>query len=147
MKELGMALFGTMAIALFFGFKIYPDLEYSGYSNSGSCYGECYEEYVKLNGTVVEIEQRKQEIANADPFSSIRGLWAGCAACHGAQGQGMGAFPALAGADSEYIIDRLTTYKNRGQVGAMSSTMWAQAGMLSDQDIDTLGKFIEETLK
>ena len=147
MKELGMALFGTMAIALFFGFKIYPDLEYSGYSNSGSCYGECYEEYVKLNGTVVEIEQRKQEIANADPFSSIRGLWAGCAACHGAQGQGMGAFPALAGADREYIIDRLTTYKNRGQVGAMSSTMWAQAGMLSDQDIDTLGKFIEETLK
>ena len=147
MKELGMALFGTMAIALFFGFKIYPDLEYSGYSNSGSCYGECYEEYVKLNGTVVEIEQRKQEIANADPFSSIRGLWAGCAACHGAQGQGMGAFPALAGADSEYIIDRLTTYKNRGQVGAMSSTMRAQAGMLSDQDIDTLGKFIEETLK
>ena len=147
MKELGMALFGTMAIALFFGFKIYPDLEYSGYSNSGSCYGECYEEYVKLNGTVVEIEQRKQEIANADPFSSIRGLWAGCAACHGAQGQGMGAFPALAGADSEYIIDRLTTYKNRGQVGAMSSTMWAQAGMLSDQEIDTLGKFIEETLK
>ena len=147
MKELGMALFGTMAIALFFGFKIYPDLEYTGYSNSGSCYGECYEEYVKLNGTVVEIEQKKQEIANADPFSSIRGLWAGCAACHGAQGQGMGAFPALAGADSEYIIDRLTTYKNRGQVGAMSSTMWAQAGMLSDQDIDTLGKFIEETLK
>ena len=147
MKELGMALFGTMAIALFFGFKIYPDLEYTGYSNSGSCYGECYEEYVKLNGTVVEIEQRKQEIANADPFSSIRGLWAGCAACHGAQGQGMGAFPALAGADSEYIIDRLTTYKNRGQVGAMSSTMWAQAGMLSDQEIDTLGKFIEETLK
>ena len=147
MKELGMALFGTMAIALFFGFKIYPDLEYSGYSNSGSCYGECYEEYVKLNGTVVEIEQRKQEIANADPFSSIRGLWAGCAACHGQQGQGMGAFPALAGQDSEYIIDRLTTYKNRGQVGAMSSTMWAQAGMLSDQDIDTLGKFIEETLK
>ena len=147
MKELGMALFGTMAIALFFGFKIYPDLEYSGYSNSGSCYGECYEEYVKLNGTVVEIEQKKKEIANADPFSSIRGLWAGCAACHGQQGQGMGAFPALAGQDSEYIIDRLTTYKNRGQVGAMSSTMWAQAGMLSDQDIDTLGKFIEETLK
>ena len=146
MKELGMALFGTMAIALFFGFKIYPDLEYSGYSNSGSCYGECYEEYVKLNGTVVEIEQRKQEIANADPFSSIRGLWAGCAACHGAQGQGMGAFPALAGADSEYIIDRLTTYKNRGQVGAMSSTMWAQAGMLSDQDIQTLSEFIQETM-
>ena len=43
MKELGMALFGTMIISLFFGFKIYPDLEYSGYSSTGSCYGECYD--------------------------------------------------------------------------------------------------------
>lgn len=125
----------------------HANLEYKGYERVQGCYGECYEEYVRINGTVVEIEQKKQEIANADPFSSIRGLWAGCAACHGQQGQGMGAFPALAGQNSEYIIDRLTTYKNRGQVGAMSSTMWAQAGMLSDQEIDTLGKFIEETLK
>ena len=146
MRELGMALFGTFAIALFFGFKIYPDLEYSGYSSVGSCYGECYEEYVRINGTVVEVEQRKQELANADEFSSIRGLWAGCAACHGQVGQGMGAFPRLAGQSSDYIIDRLTTYKNRGQVGAMSSTMWAQAGMLSEQEIQTLGKFIEVEL-
>ena len=29
----------------------------------------------------------------------------------------------------------------------MSSTMWAQAGMLSDQDINTIGRFIEETMK
>jgi len=25
--------------------------------------------------------------------------------------------------------------------------MWAQAGMLSDNDIQTIGKFIEETMK
>ena len=55
----------------------------------------------------------------------------------------MGAFPKLAGQTSDYIIDRLTTYKNRGQVGTMSSTMWAQAGMLSENDIETIGKFIE----
>ena len=124
----------------------HANLEYKGYERVQGCYGECYEEYVRINGTVVEIEQKKQEIANADPFSSIRGLWAGCAACHGQTGAGMGAFPALAGQSSEYIIDRLTTYKNRGQVGAMSSTMWAQAGMLSDDEIETIGKFIEETL-
>ena len=29
----------------------------------------------------------------------------------------------------------------------MSSTMWAQAGQLSDAEIETLGKFIEETMK
>ena len=92
------------------------------------------------------IRDRQAEAAG-DPFSSIRGLWGGCAACHGQDGQGMGAFPKLAGQSSEYIVDRLTTYKNRGEVGAMSATMWAQAGMLSDQDIETLGNFIEETMK
>lgn len=146
MKELGMALFGTFAITVFFGFTIYPDLEYSGYGSNSSCYGECYEEYVRVNGTMAEILQAKRELADADEFSSIRGLWAGCAACHGMEGQGNGPFPALAGQSSEYIIDRLNTYKNRGQVGNMSSTMWAQAGMLSEQDIETIGKFIEETL-
>ena len=138
MRELGMALLGTFAIALFFGFKIYPDLEYTGFSSVGNCTGECYEEYVAINGTVVEIEQRKKELANADEFSSIRGLWAGCAACHGQNGEGMGAFPKLAGQTSDYISDRLYAYKNREQIGAMSSTMWAQAGMLSDSDIQTL---------
>lgn len=131
---------GTIAMA-------YNNLEYKGYERIHGCYGECYEEYVRINGTTVEIEQKKKELANADQFSSIRSLWAGCAACHGQDGQGMGAFPALKGQSSEYIIDRLTTYKNRGEVGAMSSTMWAQAGMLSENDINTIGKFIEETMQ
>ena len=147
MKELGMTLFGVGLIAIFFAVKIYPNLEYTGVGGGHSCYGECYEEYVKLNGTVVEIEQRKREIANADEFSSIRSLWAGCAACHGNEGQGMGIFPKLAGQNSDYIVSRLNAYKNREEIGNMSSTMWAQAGMLSDQDINTIGRFIEETMK
>ena len=130
---------GTIAMA-------YNNLDYKGYSDA-SCYGECYEEYVKVNGTVVEIEQRKKALAETDPFSSIKGLWAGCAACHGQNGEGMAVFPALAGRDSSYISERLYQYKNRETVGSMSSTMWAQAGMLSDNDIDTIGKFIEETMK
>ena len=125
----------------------YSNLEYKGYSSASSCTGECYVKYVEENGTVVEQLQAKAAEAASDPFSSIRGLWGGCAACHGQEGQGMAVFPALAGRDSEYIVDRLTTYKNRGQVGGMSSTMWAQAGQLSDQDIQTLGEFIEETMK
>lgn len=128
---------GTIAMA-------YNNLDYKGYERVQGCYGECYEEYVRTHGSVVDQLKAKQAAAAEDPFSSIRGLWAGCAACHGAQGQGMGAFPALAGRDQEYIIDRLTTYKNRGQVGAMSSTMWAQAGMLSDQDMKTIGEFVEK---
>ena len=84
-------------------------------------------------------------MAKGDPEAG-KAKSAVCAACHGQQGQGMGMFPALAGRDSEYIIDRLTTYKNRGEVGRMSATMWSQASLLSDQDIETLGKFIEETM-
>ena len=107
----------------------------------------CYAEYVEVNGTVVEQLRAKQELAEGDPFSSIRSLWSGCAACHGQNGEGMAVFPALAGRDSDYIVGRLNAYKNRETVGAMSSTMWGQAGMLSEQDIKTLGEFIQETMK
>ena len=125
----------------------YDNLEYKGYPRVNSCTGECYEEYVRIHGTTVEQLMAKQEAAASDPFSSIRGLWAGCAACHGQEGQGMGAFPALAGQDAEYISQRLYAYQNRETIGNMSSTMWAQAGMLSDSDINTLSEFIEETMK
>jgi len=124
----------------------YNNLEYKGGKRNTACYGECYEEYVKTYGTVVEIEQRKQALANADEFSSIRSLWAGCAACHGADGGGMGPFPSLQGRDKSYIVGKLVQYKNREQVGPMSSTMWAQAGMLSAQDMETIGAFIEAGL-
>ena len=59
----------------------------------------------------------------------------------------MGAFPKLAGQNAEYISQRLYAYQNRETIGAMSATMWAQAGMLSDSDIQTLSEFIEETMK
>ena len=125
----------------------HANLEYKGYKRVQGCYGECYEQYVKENGTVVEILQAQKAEAASDPYSSIRGLWSGCAACHGQTGQGMGAFPKLAGQSSEYISERLYAYKNRETIGNMSSTMWAQAGMLSDQEIKTLSEFIEETMK
>jgi|TARA_R100001015_G_C4452667_1_gene42284 cytochrome c553 len=141
-------IFGYVIGILGFLFGIlvftYDNLEYKGYSSAHSCSGDCYIKYVEEHGTSVEIEQRKKEIAKTDEFSSIRGLWSGCAACHGQDGQGMGVFPKLAGQTSDYISNRLYAYKNREQIGAMSSTMWAQAGMLSDQDIKLISKFIEE---
>ena len=140
-----MALTGTLIVSVFFGFTIYPNLEYSGFSSVGSCTDECYEEYVAVNGTVVEIEQRKRELANADEFSSIRSLWAGCAACHGADGGG-GIGPMLAGQSSDDIINKLTIYKNNGQIGAQSALMWGQAAMLSEKDIETIGNFIQAGL-
>ena len=146
MRELGMVLGGCLCFVLFFNAVIYPDIEIKGFSNESSCTGKCYEEYVALNGTAYEIERRKQEVASADEFSSIKPLWAGCAACHGPDGGG-GVGPKLAGQSAEYISGRLNAYKNREEVGPMSAMMWGQAGMLSDNDIDTIGKFIQETMK
>jgi len=147
MRELGMTLIGCLVIATFFTLKVYPNLQYSGASSNTSCTGQCYVDYVALNGTAYEIERRKQELANADEFSSIRSLWTGCAACHGAEGQGNAVFPMLAGQSSDYITGRLYAYRNGEGVGAMSATMWAQASGLSDAQINMIGKFIEVELK
>ena len=141
-----MALLATCAIGVFFAGVIYPDLEYTGGTSNSSCTGECYEEYVAQFGTPAEQERRKQALAAGDPFSSIKGLWAGCAACHGQNGEG-GIGPMLAGQSATDIIGKLNTYKNNGTIGAQSALMWGQAAMLSDSDIDTIGKFIEETMK
>ena len=141
MRELGLVVFGVFIFTLFFSTVIYPDIEYKGFSNNSSCTGECYEEYVALNGTSVEIEQAKKALANLDEFSDIRSLWAGCAACHGADGGG-GVGPKLAGQTADYISGRLVAYKNNEQVGPMSALMWGQAAMLSDKDINMIGDYI-----
>tara|TARA_Y100001937_G_scaffold76272_1_gene103596 strand:+ start:284 stop:730 length:447 start_codon:yes stop_codon:yes gene_type:complete len=124
----------------------YSNLEYKGYGRAQSCSGECYEEYKRVHGTVSEQLAKQAEIAASDPFSSIRGLWAGCAACHGQKGQGMGAFPKLSDSSSESIAEMLYAYQRRETRGSMSSTMWAQASMLSDSDIQMIGDFIEAGL-
>ena len=131
-----LMMVGTIAFA-------YNTLEYKGAERNTACYGQCYVDYVAIHGTTVEIEQRKKELANADEFSSIRGLWAGCAACHGPTGGG-GVGPMLAGQSSTDILTKLTTYKNNGQVGPMSQMMWGQAANLSDKEIEQISKFVQE---
>ena len=143
MRELGMVLGAGLIFLVFFNAVILPGVEIRGFSNNSSCTGECYQQYVKEHGTPSHILRVKQELAATDKFSSIKPLWSGCAACHGQEGQGMAVFPKLAGQSADYITDRLNTYKNRGEVGPMSSTMWAQAGMLSSADMEMLGKYIE----
>ena len=68
--------------------------------------------------------------------------YAGCTACHGANGGG-GIGPALAGKTHEYIMGRLMAYKAGETIGAQSSMMWGQAGMLSDEDIHDVTEYIE----
>ena len=146
MKELGMTLAGCGVIIGFIAFLIYPNVEIKNQPSNRSCIDDCHIEYIRKYGTTVEILRAQQQAAAGDPFSDIRSLWAGCAACHGADGGG-GIGPKLAGQTAEYISGRLTTYKNNGTVGSQSALMWGQAGMLSDKDIQTIGDFIMAELK
>ena len=147
MSPFGLATTGAATILGFFYLVIYPDLEYTGGTSTRSCTGECYAEYVRQFGTPAEMERRKQALAAGDQFSSIRSLWAGCAACHGQNGEGMAVFPKLAGQSSDYIVGRLNAYRDREEIGGMSSTMWSQAAMLSDEEINLIGEFVQTELK
>ena len=146
MKELAMTLAGCSVISLFIAGFIYPNIEIKNQPSNRSCTDDCHIEYIRKYGTTVDILQAQQQAAAGDPFSDIRSLWTGCAACHGVDGGG-GIGPKLAGQTAEYISGRLTTYKNNGTVGSQSVLMWGQAGMLSDKDIQTIGDFIATELK
>jgi cytochrome c553 len=63
-----------------------------------------------------------------------------CTACHGAQGQG-GVGPKLQGQKAEVIVQKLTTYKNKGQIGPQSQLMWSMAGALSADDIKNIAAY------
>ena len=144
MRELGIVLVGCFTLFLFFAGVIYPDIEYKNIPSNSTCYGECYQEYIKANGTFLEQLEAKKVAAAADEFSSIKGLWAGCAACHGTDGKGIAAFPKLAGSSADYISTALMQYRNGETRGAQSVLMWGQAGNLTDQQIQTLSKYIEQ---
>jgi cytochrome c553 len=63
-----------------------------------------------------------------------------CTACHGANGQG-GVGPKLQGQKAEVIVQKLTAYKNKQQVGPQSQLMWGMAGALSADDIKNIAAY------
>lgn len=68
--------------------------------------------------------------------------YASCAACHGANGEGAGAFPKLAGLSAADAEDKLKKYRAGEQVGPMTSMMAPNAAGLSDADIANLAAHI-----
>ena len=66
MRELGLALLGSLGIFGFFGSVIYPDLEVKNHPRVHGCTGECYEKYVAEYGTTVEQLIAKREEAAGD---------------------------------------------------------------------------------
>jgi cytochrome c553 len=71
---------------------------------------------------------------------------ASCASCHGANGQGMGTFPKVAGLTADTVKARLADYKAGKQVGPQSAVMMPIASLLTDAEVDALAAHIA-TLK
>ena len=61
-----------------------------------------------------------------------------CAACHGAQGQGVGSNPALAGKSEAEIVQALQDFKSGKRANPMMKPF---IGQLSDADMANLGAY------
>ena len=97
------------------------------------------EQHVSMYGPQVVVEGAIE--VEQEPALPGESKYAACGACHGAQGGG-GVGPQLSGQTSEYIVNRLTQYKNGEKVGSQSNLMWGQAAGLSDQDMKDLAEYI-----
>jgi cytochrome c553 len=78
--------------------------------------------------------------AQAQDAAAGKTKFVSCTACHGANGQG-GVGPKLQGQKAEVIVQKLTAYKNKQQVGPQSQLMWGMAGALSADDIKNIAAY------
>ena len=90
---------------------------------------------------MVNIEGGNVQVAQVEELPG-KALYAGCVACHGAQGSG-GIGPTLEGKSHEYIMGRLMAYKAGEKIGPQSNMMWSQASMLSEKEIHQVTEYIE----
>lgn len=119
------------------------NLEIQGRPDTNKCIGECYENYLAENGTIVDQESAKAAAAAAmNPAQLGKLTFVSCQACHGVEAEG-GVGPQLSGQDSAFIVNALNTYKANGSRGAQSALMWGVAAPLSETDITNIGAFIE----
>ncbi len=91
--------------------------------------------------SVVNVVGDNVQVAQVEELPG-KALYAGCIACHGAQGSG-GIGPTLAGKSHEYIMGRLMAYKAGEKIGPQSNMMWSQASMLSEKEIHQVTEYIE----
>jgi len=106
------------------------------------CSGACYEAWKQETGGVVAVAVAQAAArAEASPVELGQQLYAGCVACHGAQGEG-GIGPQLAGQSAASVADKLLRYKNGETVGAQSALMWSQSAQLREIGIENLAAFV-----
>jgi cytochrome c553 len=107
------------------------------------CSGECYQQWQQQTGGVLVLAEAKAAAdAAASPAQLGQQAYAGCIACHGAQGEGS-VGPAVAGQSASDIVSKLTQYRNGETRGSQSALMWSQAAALDDTAIENLAAYIQ----
>jgi cytochrome c len=76
--------------------------------------------------------------AEGEQAGAASGLASQCVACHGAEGQGIGNFPPLAGEDADMLAAQLRDYRSGARKNPMMNTI---AESLSDADIAELAAY------
>lgn len=138
-ENLAIVLFAVFAL----GLPIWGMSQNEPALNIHACYGSCYQEWKTATGGVVAIEKAAINVRQeASPEQLGEAVYTGCAACHGAQGEG-GIGPVLAGQTAEEIVAKLNQYKNGETRGNQSAMMWSQASLLEKSDIENIAIFIQ----
>lgn len=70
----------------------------------------------------------------------------GCVTCHGPKGDKpiMGAYPKLAGQNSEYLVAQLKAFKSQQRKSGQASLMWGMAAQLSEQEMKTISDWLSK---
>jgi len=66
---------------------------------------------------------------------------ASCAACHGAEGQGLASMPRIAGQHKDYLVKQLGYFKTEARVDS-GSVMSGFAKLMSEEDIDSVSEYL-----
>ena len=141
MKTTLIAIFGVCLGSAAIISMAYANADVKGYGDVHGCWGECYEQYVSINGTLSEqLEAKRIAMQTETPADRGGKLYVNCNMCHGMKGEG-GIGPKLAGSTS--IVKMLEQYKAGETRGAQSALMWGQAANLSTQDMEDLQAYID----
>jgi cytochrome c553 len=114
-----------------------PQIEVSQHAGGQQCV-VCHNPHSpKIGGPAAAQATAPPTEATAAPVG-VQGLAAKCVGCHGADGLGVGTFPALAGKDAKYLAKQLRDYKSGARPDPMMATI---AKSLSEQDISDLAAY------
>jgi cytochrome c553 len=92
----------------------------------------------RVEGSAAHVEEGRKLFTEGVPDRSIPA----CSSCHGEQGQGLGAFPRIAGQHADYLVKQLLVFQ-RTDARPDGSVMKVVAHGLTQADIENAAAFLQ----